>query len=103
MKLEHCGICYELQKKTYVPPLVEQHPHRTLFQCYERPSQTKVTIYNFWAGYTKNINAQGFKVASYNTNVFTLEFDFYKNRTLFHARITPRHNYLFKHDYQPLL
>ena len=46
---------------------------RTLYDCYERPSATKVSIYNDWLKWASDNNVYHFGVSSYNAHTFTLQ------------------------------
>lgn len=90
------GVKFELQSKEIVLPTVNYHPHRTIWDCYNRPSSTKVSIYESWLRYATEINAYGFTVSSYNCSFFSLEFQFTHEGIMYHAYITHAHNYLYK-------
>ena len=94
--IEIKGVTFELQNKEIVLPIVERHPHRTIWDCYNRPSDTKVSIYESWLRYATEVDAYGFTVSSYNCHFFSLEFQFTHDGIRYHARITPCHNYLYK-------
>ena len=95
-KIEIKGVTFELQDKEIVLPIVELYPHRTIWDCYNRPSDTKVSIYESWLRYATEVDAYGFTVSSYNCNFFSLEFQFKHAGIRYHAHITPCHNYLYK-------
>lgn len=90
------GVTFELQNKEITLPIVERHPHCTIWDCYDRPSSTKVSIYKRWLRYATEVNAQGFTISSYNCHLFTLEFQLKHEGITYHAHITPAHNYLYK-------
>lgn len=94
--IEIKGVKFELQNKEIVLPIVELHPYRTIWDCYNRPSGTKVSIYESWLRYATEVDAYGFTVSSYNCYLFSLEFQFTHDGIRYHARITPSHNYLYK-------
>lgn len=94
--IEINGVKFELQSKKIVLPTVELYPHRTIWDCYNRPSATKVSIYEKWLHYASEVGAYGFTVSSSNRHVFTLDFQFKYNNVNYHAHITPAHNYLYK-------
>ena len=94
--IEINGVTFELQNKEITLPIVELHPHRTIWDCYRRPSSRKVSIYEKWLHYSSELCAYGFKVSSCNSHVFTLEFQFKYNGVKYHAHITQAHNYLYK-------
>ena len=90
------GVSFELQKEVITLPIVDYHPHRTIWDCYDRPSSKKIAIYEAWLRYADSIDAQGFKVSSYNCNFFSLKFEFRYEGIKYHAYITYAHNYLYK-------
>lgn len=90
------GVTFDLQNREIVLPIVEYHPHRTIWDCYSRPSERKKAIYGRWLNYANEVNAQGFTVSSYNCNFFSLEFQFKYDGIVYHAHITYAHNYLYK-------
>lgn len=94
--IEIKGVKFELQNKEIVLPIVELHPDRTIWDCYNRPSNTKVSIYESWLRYATEVDAYGFTVSSYNCYFFSLEFQFTHDGIRYHAHITPSHNYLYK-------
>lgn len=67
---------------------------KTLYEAYDRPSQAKVGIYNEWCEYAKKVNASNYGIASYNIMMFTFDFMFSYNDTIYYAHITPSHNYI---------
>lgn len=89
------GVSFELQNNVIKLPLVERYPHRTIWDCYDRPSAKKVAIYEEWLSYANSIDAQGFTVSSYNCNFFSLTFEFRYEGVKYHANITYAHNYLY--------
>ena len=63
---------------------VELRPNfitRNLYECYEKPSITKQSIYNDWLDWymeeDNNFILKHFSVNSYNVNMFTLRCDVY--------------------------
>ena len=67
---------------------------KTLYQCYDRPSQAKVGIYNEWVEYARKVDASKWGIATYNANVFTFDFCFKYEDKKYYAHITPCHNYI---------
>ena len=90
------GVDFELKKEVITLPIVEYHPHRTIWDCYNRPSSTKVAIYEEWLRYANSIDAQGFTVSSYNCNFFSLKFVFRYEGIKYQAHITYANNYLYR-------
>lgn len=55
----------------------------TLWDCYERPSQNKIDAFNKCRdAYLSKPSARNFKIISYNTNMFSIGFYYYKVNTL---------------------
>lgn len=74
-----------------------------LSDCYTRPSQAKQSIYSRWkqwfyaTGEYANVEAIAFGgIASYNTNIFTLQGAILINQTRYIIQITPTHNRLIE-------
>ena len=62
---EVCKPCTTKDKVIYT---------RDIYECYERPSQTKIAIWNEWCRYfIDKRNCFRFGVASYNSMQFTIE------------------------------
>ena len=84
------GISFEFIKHINTPRELKE-----LSGCYVKASTRKWLIYNEWLRLAYNdLNATKFGVASYNTNIFTLYFEFKNNGKEYKAYITPSHNYL---------
>ena len=67
--------------------------HRTLFECYARPSKHKINIYEYWREFfEKSGDIEQFGVCSYNTNIFTLECVAYipSLEDIYYFYITPK-------------
>ena len=67
---------------------------KDIYQCYDRPSQAKVSIYNDWCDFAKKVDASNWGIASYNANIFTFDFCFKYEDKKYYAHITPCHNYI---------
>lgn len=52
----------------HVPSVIQ----RTIFECYDKPSSTKQSIYNNWEKWFIYNGILNFGVESYNCNFFTL-------------------------------
>lgn len=59
---------------------------RTLLDCYNKPSNLKISIYNYWVNWLMKLNDiltdihfNPMTVRSYNNKVFTLGCDVYNN------------------------
>ena len=84
------GIDFELVKSINTPRELKE-----LCECYTKPSTTKWLIYNEWLRLAYNdLNATKFGVASHNSMIFTLYFEFENNGKEYKAHITPCHNYI---------
>lgn len=97
-KIEIYGVVFELSNK----PVENIHrvSNRDLYDCYSKPSTTKISIYNHWSDYFINkLRTYDFGVLSYNSQFFTLECMFTYMGTRYYAKITPSHNYLYKRIY----
>ena len=75
----------------------EIHPHRSIWDCYSKPSRTKVEIYEDWLKWAVEADVESFGVCGYNCNIFTLTGLFYNNDDeCYFLKITPTHNYATK-------
>ena len=84
------GVSFELIKNIKTPRELKE-----LSECYAKPSTIKWLIYNEWLRLAyNNLNATEFGVASYNSMIFTLYFEFKKDGKEYKAYITPSHNYI---------
>ena len=66
-----------------------------LYDCYDRPSGRKAYIYDYYERLLRD-NAdrvERYGVASYNTNIITLEADIIKDGKRYYIYITPSYNY----------
>ena len=93
------GVDFEVVKREDVKPVVCV---RSLKDCYNNPSATKVEVFDRWYNYTIDFLGDDFfvgrpSVASYNNFCFTIEFNIYDCEWNFVgvAHITPSHNYLY--------
>lgn len=84
------GISFELIKNINTPRELKE-----LSECYTKASTRKWLIYNEWLRLAYNdLGATEFGVASFNSMIFILYFEFKKNGKKYKAYITPCHNYL---------
>lgn len=84
------GINFELIKSINTPREL-----KALCECYAKPSTTKWLIYDEWLRLAyNNLNVTKFGVASFNSMIFTLYFEFENNSRKYKAYITPSHNYI---------
>lgn len=69
-----------------------------LYDCYDRPSGRKAYIYDYYERLLRD-NAdrvERYGVASYNTNIITLEADIIKDGKRYYIYITPSYNYFME-------
>ena len=72
---------------------------KSLYQCYDRPSQSKQWIYNKYYDLLlkeKNTSILEYGVRSYNTFMITLEAIIQKNNKKYYLMITPNYNYFME-------
>lgn len=46
----------------------------SIYECYNKPSIEKVSIYNYWRAECNKLHGNDFRIVSYNKYVFTLAF-----------------------------
>lgn len=72
-----------------------------IFQCYGRPSNVKVSIWNDWCDWCEEMNKDGWKcgieIASHNINFFTIAGSLRNDDETYDLYITASHNKIFKH------
>lgn len=69
--------------------------HKTIYDCYGKPSVVKASIYNEWEKwFIKNNGSCG--VASYNCMMFTLNGTIYVDGICYYCYITKNHNRIYK-------
>lgn len=84
------GVDFELIKNINTPREL-----KVLSECYVKPSTTKWLIYNEWLRLAyNNLDATEFGIASFNSMIFTLYFEFENNGKNYKAYITPDHKYI---------
>ena len=86
------GIQFEEKK----PVSMAEHVivRRDLMECYKKPSNIKMIIWNDWCEWFHKFEVYNYTVASYNCNFFTIEGEIYYGGEWFFIRITPCHNYI---------
>jgi len=69
---------------------------KSLFECYDRPSQAKENIYNYYLKllYNNCDDVLVYGVRSYNTFTITLHAKIKKDNKLYYVLITPSYNYI---------
>lgn len=72
-----------------------------IFECYSRPSMTKVSIWNEWCNWCDEMNKQGYtcgiQIESYNCNFFTITGSVRKKDDVVDIWITHKHNRMYRH------
>lgn len=70
----------------------------TIYQCYDRPSYSKVSVYNYYYDLLMNNcdSIISYGVKTYNTFKITLNALIEKDNTLYYVLITPAHNYILE-------
>ena len=78
---------------------LDNHLHKDLYDCYERPSNIKQEIYNYWMNWCYEMfpNVSMFGITSYNTFCFTLGGILYddNDNILGYIEISKCHNRLY--------
>lgn len=71
---------------------------KTMYQCYNRPSQEKESIYNYYYNLLLNNcdSVLSYGVRSYNTFMITLNAIIEKDNKRYYVLITPAHNYIIE-------
>ncbi len=69
--------------------------YNTLYECYNRPSERKAYIYDYYRKLLQeNVdNVENYGIASYNCNIITLEAIIQKDFKRYYLYITPSYNY----------
>ena len=90
------GHTFEVHRSKYTNTLdLAYYRGRTIYDCYERPSHTKVAIYKEWEEWAYLNNVLHFGVCSYNTFGFSLQGLVDHCGHTYLLRITPTHNYAY--------
>lgn len=87
------GEQFEENKKLFI-----RGNYDGLYNCYDRPSGRKVYIYDYYEKllYDNADRVERYGVASYNTNIITLEAIIQKDGARFYVYITPSYNYFLE-------
>lgn len=69
--------------------------YNTLYECYNRPSEAKARVYNYYKRLIEDNSddVERYGIASYNCNVISLEAIIQKNDKKYYLYITPSYNY----------
>lgn len=83
------GVLFDVKK-----PVKNYHEFtcRDLFDCYKKPSDIKLMIYNYWRDFANDIDCEYFTVHSYNHMMFTLSFNARIEGVLYNFNITKKRN-----------
>ena len=72
-----------------------------IFECYSRPSQTKVSIWNSWCNWCDEMNKLGYscgiQIKSHNCSFFTITGSVRKDDEVIDLWITLMHNRMYRH------
>lgn len=97
--LEIGGRTFELIKKGSHNAHKPSHGLGSIYAAYERPSSTKVSIFESWQTWFWE-NRQGIfddmYIGSFNTMIFTLCGTITYNGKTYDFKITPTYNYIWK-------
>ena len=73
-----------------------------IFEVYDRPSSIKVSIWEEWCNWCKEVNEQGIdcgiQIESHNTNFFTISGSIRINGKCYDLWITRSHNRIYQHQ-----
>lgn len=91
------GVTFEVMRET-VDYKITNRAFKGLYDCYAKPSTTKIEIYNDWCDWFLSTGASSleFGITSRNVNCFTFGGYFTYNDDLYYASITKSHNRLYK-------
>ena len=71
---------------------------RGLYDCYSRPSDTKIEIWEQWKRWFFDMDSYDVWVESYNTNFFTIAGTIEWKGGKYFIYITPAHNRMWKYE-----
>lgn len=91
------GVRFILDKKNPIPYAHNLYGYDDIYDAYERPSQTKIAIWNEWEDWFLSNNGHCV-VSSKNCNFFTVQGFVRDSETnkLYFASITYANNYLYE-------
>ena len=93
------GHRFEVKRSKYANvESLSRYAGRTIYDCYSRPSSTKLSIYKEWKEWAYLNDIMYFGVRSYNINMFTLQGLVEYNENTYMLDITPSHNYAYLID-----
>ena len=98
--MEINGVTFELtapRKPKHLEDVIrrlDRYAHRTIWECYERPSETKESIYKKWLDWYTDQGEEidYFGVSSYNSMCFTLQALYFDGVFYYELRITRDYN-----------
>ena len=70
--------------------------YTNIYKCYEKPSISKIAIWNKWITFAKDNNCKNVKIMSYNCHFFTIGMSVKIDGAVYLLVITPRHKYIIK-------
>ena len=86
----------KLKKLNYAYDLIGKTNTRTLYDCYNKPSEAKQAIYKKWIDWwLETPEVHHIHIKSYNTNVFTLECTYKNDDVIGIINITPTKNEIY--------
>ena len=71
------------------------HGYLDIFGAYDRPSTTKVNIWNYWVKTLREMGCYDYCITSNNTFQFTISGHLEYDGKEYFVKITPNHNYLY--------
>ena len=84
------NVDFELGKSIKGVPAID---HRSIWDCYGRPSNTKVSIYEDWRNwFVRDCDTYNFGICSRNCNFFSIEGVIDVDGVLYYLYITRSHN-----------
>lgn len=97
------GISFEEHKSKMHPVAPITGCNRDeIFDHYDRPSNTKISIWNDWCDWCDKMNRLGFtcgiEISGHNCNFFTITGSVRKDDEVLHLWITASHNRLYHYN-----
>ena len=70
--------------------------YKTLYQCYNRPSDAKINIYNYYEKllYNNCDAVLNYGIRSYNSMIIVLHAEITKDNKRYYVKITPSYNWI---------
>lgn len=100
--VELAGVEFEEHtSRNYPVAPITWYNRNEIFECYSRPSVTKVSIWNEWCDWCNKMTEQGYKcgiqIESYNSMFFTISGSVRKDNDVIDIWITAKHNRMYRH------